>query len=219
MFATAARENWPVQWRLAAGVMALNTAGIFLFADLDLTLASLTAFGAVCFVLTWRAAKLGEPAALAFTGMISMGVLLAFFRPDQFVDNAAYVLGSAALATYAWRTTSKQDPADDPCGAVDIGHTSIVSITAEGNYARILKSDGQNSLVRKPISSFMIETPLMRVHRSHIVNLALASRLVSKPGSRYELVLDDGRRLPVSRKLAARVRDEIAQRRTRTGEL
>jgi two-component system response regulator LytT len=46
----------------------------------------------------------------------------------------------------------------------------------------------------------------VRIHRSHIVNLAFARSLAAHSGRRYQLVLTDGNSLPVGRKWIASVR-------------
>src|SRR6185437_14526149 len=85
---------------------------------------------------------------------------------------------------------------------------------AAGNYTELEFLDGSRRLFRVALRS-LFETPpylLMRVHRSHAVNIERVQRLRVERGSRYHLELDNGCRLPVSRSAARAIRAALSVR-------
>jgi len=57
----------------------------------------------------------------------------------------------------------------------------------------------------------MLPRSFLRIHRSYIADLHRAVRLRSEPGSRYFLVLEDGRDLPVGRSRVETVRSSLSE--------
>jgi two-component system response regulator LytT len=78
---------------------------------------------------------------------------------------------------------------------------AVVYIRGAGDYAEIRCQDGSTHLHDKSLTALehLLPSAFVRVHRSFVVNLRLVQKLISKPGSRYALVLNNGERVPVSR--------------------
>lgn len=83
-------------------------------------------------------------------------------------------------------------------GADDYSELELVS------GARRLHEKSLEKLARSMSGGFL------RIHRSHIVNLAFVQSLAAMAGSRYQLTLTDGSRLPVGRKWIASVRQAFS---------
>lgn len=77
----------------------------------------------------------------------------------------------------------------------------ITFIRAAGRYSELVLKDGTTSIHEKNLTQLVMILPeqFQRIHKSHIVNLALARNILSNPGSKYELMLDEGTILPVGR--------------------
>jgi DNA-binding LytR/AlgR family response regulator len=88
----------------------------------------------------------------------------------------------------------------------------IRAIHGANDYAELELASGARRLHEKTLQKLMRSLPagFVRIHRSHIVNLAFAQSLTAHAGSRYELGLTDGRPLPVGRKWIASVRRAFA---------
>ena len=87
----------------------------------------------------------------------------------------------------------------------------VRAIHGAGNYSEVEMNDGRRKLHYKSLDRLgqLLPDEFVRVHRSHIVNLRCASTLKSLPGSRYQLVLDDGGVVPVGRTRVAEVRERM----------
>ena len=87
------------------------------------------------------------------------------------------------------------------------GNTRLISvenigfIRAAGRYSELVLKDGTTSIHEKNLTQLLMVLPeaFQRIHKSHIVNLACAKNTLSHPGSKYELVLDNGIILSVGR--------------------
>jgi DNA-binding LytR/AlgR family response regulator len=77
----------------------------------------------------------------------------------------------------------------------------VVAIRGADDYSEVETADGRTLLHKKTLAALEGTLPadFLRVHRSHIVNLHYAARLVSHGGGRHELVLTRGRSAPVGR--------------------
>ncbi len=93
---------------------------------------------------------------------------------------------------------------------VSVAVDDLVCLQGEGNYTFLISRDGKRYLVSKTLKEFettLDTTQFVRVHKSHIVNLAYI---------RYNRMLDDrallmanGQEVPVSRRRAKEVFIEI----------
>jgi hypothetical protein len=77
----------------------------------------------------------------------------------------------------------------------------VISISMQDHYAQIVTSAGEHLLLIRlgDAIDLLDGTPGAQVHRSHWAAAAYATRL-RRDGRRHELLLDDGRALPVSAK-------------------
>lgn len=73
-------------------------------------------------------------------------------------------------------------------------------LKAEGNYVRV-HAGAESYLVRATLSALaeVLERPFARIHRSIIVNLDRVREIETFEHGDYEVVLDDGTQLPLSR--------------------
>lgn len=81
-----------------------------------------------------------------------------------------------------------------------IGKKEILYLQANGNYTKIVSKDGSEILASKTLKYFgpMLDQRIFfRTHQSYIVNLSFMQQL--KMTDSYELVLQNGRKIPVSR--------------------
>jgi two-component system LytT family response regulator len=88
--------------------------------------------------------------------------------------------------------------------------SDIVRAEADSNYTIFLKDDGQKIMVSRTIKEFdllLCESGMIRVHQSHLVNLAYIDKFVKKDGG--YLMLKDGSAIPVSKNLRKNVMDAI----------
>ena len=93
---------------------------------------------------------------------------------------------------------------------VSVAVDDLICLQGEGNYTFLISRDGKRYLVSKTLKEFettLDTTQFIRVHKSHIVNLAYI---------RYNRMLDDrallmgnGQQVPVSRRRAKDVFVEI----------
>jgi len=77
----------------------------------------------------------------------------------------------------------------------------VYCITADGDYSLLQLTDARRLLHDKSLDRLEVLLPpsFHRVHRSHLVNLDYAERLVVTSGSRYHLRLRNGTVVPVGR--------------------
>jgi two-component system, LytTR family, response regulator len=95
---------------------------------------------------------------------------------------------------------------------VSVAVDDLVCLQGEGNYTFLISRDGKRYLVSKTLKEFELTlnaTQFIRVHKSHIVNLAYV---------RYSRLFDDralqmanGQQVPISRRRAKEVFVEIQQ--------
>lgn len=76
---------------------------------------------------------------------------------------------------------------------------SIVSITAEGSYSRIVLSDKRRVLVGRKLGEMEACLPdyFLRIHHSHVVNLHHVLKFIKNCNS--YVMLSNGEELPVSK--------------------
>ena len=81
---------------------------------------------------------------------------------------------------------------------------SIAYIRGASNYSELLLKDGSSRLHSKSLSKLLNVLPgdFERVHKSFLVSMAEARKLVALPGPSYHLILKSGAEVPVSRSKA-----------------
>ncbi|MGB3455541.1 MAG: LytTR family DNA-binding domain-containing protein [Litorimonas sp.] len=89
--------------------------------------------------------------------------------------------------------------------------SDITHITGADGYAEIHLSGGRAILHTKSLGALERELPsdFLKVHRSHIVNTSCVSALDRDGSGTGSLVLTDGKRIPVSRRILPRVRQAL----------
>jgi len=94
----------------------------------------------------------------------------------------------------------------------EVAMGDIAVMRAAENYTEMLDTNGNTHLHEKRLGALMEIAPdaFLRVHRSLGVNMAYAKDLKSLEGSRYQLILTNGERVPVSRYRVAEVRGVMA---------
>ncbi|WP_310148793.1 LytTR family DNA-binding domain-containing protein [Luteimonas sp. 3794] len=85
-------------------------------------------------------------------------------------------------------------------------------IRADGDYSQICLLNGRSELHDKSLTALTVVLPpdFVRCHRSCLVNLRHVRSLHSGSGSRYWLVMANGKELPVGRAHVAGLRGELA---------
>ncbi|WP_323763177.1 LytTR family DNA-binding domain-containing protein [Maricaulis sp.] len=99
-------------------------------------------------------------------------------------------------------------------GRVDYVSTDrIVQLKAAGDYVELHFEDGRTSLYTGTLAGLENELPpaFLRVHRSHVVNTLFVSALEREASGTGELVLSNGCRVPVSRRIMPSVRSALAE--------
>lgn len=93
-----------------------------------------------------------------------------------------------------------------------IGAESVVVLHAEGNFTKLIKSDGSILLHQSRLGHIMDNPPpsFLRVHRSFAVNTRYVKALRSAEGSKYWLEMEGAEDVPVSRYRVAEIRNAIA---------
>lgn len=101
-------------------------------------------------------------------------------------------------------------------GRVDYVSTDrIVQLKAAGDYVELHFEDGRTTLYTGTLGGLESELPpaFLRVHRSHVVNTLFVSALERDAGGTGELILSNGTRVPVSRRILPTVRSALAEKR------
>lgn len=195
-------------------MIALASALLFINDFDERTRLTLIAAMFTTFSIVARRAWLGDNTARLLAGLCGVTLVLLFVRGPEVIDNWIYVCGAALLGMFAWPASAI---AETECSTLDLegealACADVVLVKAAGNYAEVHMQDRRVLLVRKALTDLAPRSQLMRVHRSYIVNLEHARRLVAKTGSRYELELAQGSIIPVSRRRADAVRTALKGR-------
>jgi len=84
----------------------------------------------------------------------------------------------------------------------------VMWVQADGDYSRVTLNGGRSELHEKSLDRLgaLLPSTFVRCHRSWLVNLRYADRLQTTRGSRNELVMKDGTRVPVGRSRLAALR-------------
>jgi hypothetical protein len=163
-------------------------------------------------VQIWLGAAIPAPSALALPEMDDSAIRTALREAgaEIFRRKACelstllelYLAGTREITNYV---TSLKLP--DEHGIADVPVDNIVLISASGNYVRVHTIE-RTYEIRETLSGIagrLSTVCFVRVHRSHIVNLAYVCELVRNEGELH-LVLNEGIAVPVG----PNYRDEIA---------
>ena len=119
---------------------------------------------------------------------------------DRLLDAARYRPG---LARYLgiWRAQ----------GAASVELSDVLWIRADGDYSEVRLVNGRSELHDKSLAALTAVLPpdFVRCHRSCLVNLRHVRSLHAGSGSRYWLVMADGKELPVGRVHVPALRREL----------
>lgn len=133
------------------------------------------------------------------------------------IDFVTKPFDAERLAQAVDRFYSRQGPAERPARFLSFRSGRRISVVeiedvmfARGadRYSEILVNTGDFKLHDKSLSQLEAILParFRRVHKSYIVNFDRVTGYETAPGNKFELVLDDGSRVPVSRSLVAETR-------------
>jgi len=88
---------------------------------------------------------------------------------------------------------------------------SVVAIHGDDDYASVELLDGQRRLHKRRLAELELLLPddFLRVHRSHLVNLAHARGVSTGDGGNLVMLLPDGRNVPVGRAYRERLRERL----------
>lgn len=80
--------------------------------------------------------------------------------------------------------------------------SEIQSVESDGNYTRLVLADGSSSLILRPLKEWEMMAPaghFLQVHRKTLVFGKAIREIRPAPGGRREIVMNDGRVIPVGR--------------------
>ena len=159
--------------------------------------------------------------ALAAIKVSAVDYILKPVDPDEFrqaVEKALRVIDGRTeklkLETLAENLNSRKElkriilPTADDLHVVEV--KNIIRAEADSNYTTFRLSSGKRIMVSKTIKEYdelLSGSGMVRVHQSHLVNLAYVDKFVKRDGG--YLVLKDGTSVPVSQSLRKKVLEEI----------
>ena len=119
---------------------------------------------------------------------------------DRLLDTARYRPGRARYLGI-WRAQ----------GTATVELSDVQWIRADGDYSEVRLVDGRSELHDKSLAALMAVLPpdFVRCHRSFLVNLRYVRSLHAGSGSRYWLVMANGKELPVGRAHVSGLRREL----------
>ncbi|WP_291843377.1 LytTR family transcriptional regulator DNA-binding domain-containing protein [Maricaulis sp.] len=220
--------RWPASPRLAQAWLAISAAlaliGAFLVTGYDGKSAAVTACltSSLSVWIGWRGRGAARVLAFGFAAL----PLYALWLPADLIDRGIYVLVVGLLALPAIRFPALLQPVPEAPAATlalqatgrltRIAHADISHLVAAGNYTEVHTTRGVHHLDNRNLSALLGLLPkqFVRIHRSHAVNLDEAETLTNAPGSKYELLLSSGARIPVSRSEVDGLRERLAGRTT-----
>ncbi len=87
----------------------------------------------------------------------------------------------------------------------------VLYVEGAGAYAELVLDDGRRELHDKTLEKLhaLLPPAFVRVHKSYVVRLGAVKALHVQEGSRYELELRNGRRLPVGRTRYRQIREQL----------
>lgn len=124
-------------------------------------------------------------------------------RGAAVLDRAHGVLGDAGTMAQQDRLFVRERNA-----IVPVALTEIERIEGQDDYA-LLHTRGRRHLISlriRDLESWLPSPPFLRVHRSHIVNLDYVNLLAGLDDARFEVHMQDGTTVPVSRARSQQIR-------------
>jgi len=97
-------------------------------------------------------------------------------------------------------------------GKIELVETRYIEyIKTQGNYSELTSEGEVKELHDKSLEQLLLILPnhFQRVHKSYIVNMQYLAELKKHPGTRYELVLNDGTIIPLGRTHYVKIRNLI----------
>jgi two-component system response regulator LytT len=96
-------------------------------------------------------------------------------------------------------------------GVLLVPVADVVFIKAAGPYAELHLENGRMELHSKSLDGLLSSLPkdFTRIHKSYIVRESRIARLIAREGSRYEIELDSGTRLPMGRTRCSALRARL----------
>lgn len=90
---------------------------------------------------------------------------------------------------------------------------SVIAVHGDDDYSSIETLDGRRHLHKKTLSALerLLPSNFQRVHRSHIVNIRHAVRIVAQEGSGRAILLANDTRVPIGRSYADTVKERLIQ--------
>lgn len=221
--ATTGERGWRMPASVLIGAALLVLGGLAFGLNTDtVTLAGLGLIATMIIAEGLTSSGLRSALTHPRTALLMVTALIAIWSPWVFLDNTVFLVVGLALSAELvglYRLDAGRTSAPAPISTriqTDSGEkafvlSEIVAIHAAGNYAEFEMADGQRQLTRGAFNKLtgQLSPSFLRVHRSHIVNMDFAKRLQVRPGSRYTLLLGQGREIPVSRSLARTVRERL----------
>lgn len=143
-------------------------------------------------------------------------VLFAIFDAGNFLDRSLYAAAAPVLALLVLHRNATA-PAPAPAQRIAVGGAGkrrlvalaeLAAVHGAGNYTEFALIRGERILDERKLATVAALLPpnFRRVHRSHIVNLDLASAMLTLGAGRYAIEMADGARIPVSRRAVNDVR-------------
>lgn len=201
------REQLGAELELVHVVAALDAADAWLEANpVDLLLLDLNLNGQSGFDLLARAVA-GSFHTIILSASIEQALrafehgVLDFvakpFTPERFAHALARVTDGCARAGFAARLLAVRKPGRVELVSVD----AVRYVRGAGSYSELVLSDGRTELHDKTLEKILAVLPphFERVHKSYIVDLRQVAAFHTSEGSRYEVELTSGERLPVGR--------------------
>jgi DNA-binding LytR/AlgR family response regulator len=99
-------------------------------------------------------------------------------------------------------------------GIILVPLESVAYIQGAGDYAELVLRDGRTELSEKSLERLeaLLPTDFVRVHRSYVVPLQDVVRLWTQEGSRTDVELKGGTRLPVGRSRVKALKERLEPR-------
>lgn len=141
-------------------------------------------------------------------------LLFAMFDAGNFLDRSLY---AAAAPVLALLVLQRDATAPAPAHRIAVGGAGrrrlvalaeLAAVHGAGNYTEFALIGGEHILDERKLATVAAQLPsnFRRVHRSHIVNLDLASAMLTLGAGSFAIEMANGARVPVSRRAVNDVR-------------
>jgi DNA-binding LytR/AlgR family response regulator len=115
-------------------------------------------------------------------------------------ERLAKALGRVRDGEYSGKR-AKYIPIRKPNGVTLIRLEDVAYFSGDGHYVEIRLKTGNSEFHRQTLDSLakVLPSHFSRIHRSHIVDMRIVKRVISHGGGKYDVDLDSGDSLPLSR--------------------